>query len=146
MTNKINFMKNSPLIHTPLCIYIIMLVLYVALRGMNGFADIKWNEYLFIFLFFIAPFLSLFFHITLYRILAKEKKDFFPFIFAAIPGFAPGAMFGYGLLGMSHNDTIIGFLYYIFFFGLSTAFFFGLLGLIYNSIYIWITKKIIHKV
>ena len=138
-------MKTFHSINAPLYLYLAMLTLYLSLRGIGDFVDTEWNEYAFNFLFFIAPFLTLFAHITLYRILAKKTKDIFVFIFAAIPGFFPGAIFGYGLWDMGHGDTMAGFLFEVFYFGLPTAFAFGLLGLIYNYIYIGV-MRVAHKV
>ncbi len=129
MISKINHQVNAPIYS-----YVAALFLYYILKWLDILEGIEWSQQLFNFLVFIAPFLSMFISIYLYSRLMTKRKDIVVFLLGAAPGFIPGAIFGYGLWGMGHGDTIIGFLFNVLIIGLPTAIFFGLLSSLFNFI------------
>ena len=127
---KNNFHK----INTPLYLYLFALVVCFFLQWLGLFEITEWNTYILGFLVFIAPFLSLFISIYLYRKFSVQRREIKVFLLGAIPGFFPGAVFGYGIWILGHGDTLIGFLSNIMVIGLPTAIVFGLIGSFYDYI------------
>lgn len=116
----------------PLYLYVAALFVYYLLKWLKVSDGIEWDHQIFNFLVFVAPFLVILVSIYLYRKLLSKRKEGVIFLLGAMPGFIPGALFGYGLWGMGHGDTVFGFLIHVLIIGLPTALIFGVLGSIYD--------------
>lgn len=121
--------------YIPFCIYLALLFIYYLLRWLDILNKDKWLNYAFDFLVLVAPFLVMLSSIVIYRKSTKMSKWNTVFLLGALPGFLPGAIFGFGLWGLGHGDTIFGFLSSVLITGLPTAFAFGILGLVTDYIY-----------
>jgi len=124
--------RATNLIALPSCIYVFLIALFFSFQKADAFATSTWSDHTFDFLVYVAPLLSLMISISWYKKLEKNPKESVVFLLGAVPGFFPGAIFGYGLWGMGHGDTIVGFLLHIAMIGLPVAIVFGTLGSLYD--------------
>ena len=73
-------------------------------------------------------------NMKLRKIIGHERRNMDVILVSSIPGFFPGAIFGFGVWGMAHGDTVISFIAYTLACGIPTAFIFGVMGLLLQSI------------
>ena len=133
--------KNSHRITIPIYLYLTSLTLYFSLRSLDDFVASKWNDYLFGFLIYIAPFVVLLVGIYLYRRLTTKREEIKVLLLGAIPGFFPGAIFGYGIWSMGHGDTVSGFLLNVLVCGIPSALVFGVFGSLFDFILVRLIRK-----
>ena len=113
---------------SPIYFYALLFLLYFAFRETNNFVLTKWNDYLFVILAYILPFLMMIWFFARLRKSANPHKWIDYFFVSALPGLFPGAITADGLWAMGHGETIGSWLMTIIPFGIVSAICFGIIG------------------
>jgi len=119
----------------PIYPYIAVLILYFYFRQIGDFWQTGLNLILYDLFVFAAPIiLFLWINLRLSHFIRKPKHKL-AFLCSAIPGFFPGAIFGYGIIFVIyHTVPLTENVVYGSIIGGISAVFFGLVGILWNLI------------